>query len=128
MELNFYYGTTLLGIIEKIENVYIYTSNIRNEQILKNKMHLSKTEYDLFDSCKRESEALFVEFKRLLWNNLPDTLERANISFTYSENDLVYKPYINTTKVTEPPWEALVKLSKLKWFPSGFYVKDKNSA
>ena len=72
MELSFYYRSTLLGCLEKTENGYSYTSNITNEQKLINQMHLSKNNYNLFNSCKRESEALFSEFKRLITLYKPD--------------------------------------------------------
>ena len=112
-----------MGILEKTDAGYSYTSDVANEQYLKDKWLIDESNYGLFKSHKRESETLFIDFERLLWNVRPDCLDKANISFAYSDNDKVYKPYLNHAIVTDPSWEALIKLSFLPTFPSGFYSK-----
>ena len=104
--LYFYFNSTVLGFIEKTEQGYLYTSIAPNEQRYRYDYSF-RNDYSLFDSINRESDVLFPEFKRFLFSRRSDTLERAKIDATDSE------------------WIKLVKLSKLNWFPSGFYVQDK---
>ena len=97
-----------MGVIEKLENGYAYTSNIRNEQKLAEGYILTSVNYNLFGSNKKESRVLFPEFKALVENLRADILERAEINPDDSE------------------WERLVKLSKSPAFSSGFYVQQNN--
>ena len=128
MKLRYYYRYTLLGVLEKIGNKYFYTSNVANEQELERGYLISPSDYGLFNSNKRESETLFVDFKRLLWACHPSTLEWANISFVITDKDgnitdkgrnpFLYTKYgigytESTVTITDSEWEALIKLSKL---------------
>ena len=100
------YCTYEMGILEKVENGYKYMSNVENEQMLLDKGLLAYYEYNLWFSYNRESKVLFADFKKFLAEvKRKDILERAGITPEDSK------------------WETLVKLSKLKWFPSGFYVQ-----
>ena len=127
MKIYYYYGTTVLGFVEKTENGYMYTSNIPNEQKLKSKWLITESDYKLFDSFERESEELFPEFKKLIPGDDPDEYD----PMTYYQNayysrrirpDIIDRAKIN---FGNSEWEMLVKMSKLNWFPSGFYVQDK---
>ena len=84
--IKLFYCSTLLGYLEKTENEYVYTSNIPNEQMLKEKRTLTESEYGLWNSFKRESQKLFPDFEDLLkqWSRA-DILKRANITPEDSE-------------------------------------------
>ena len=107
MRIYYYYCSTVLGFVEKTEDGYMYTSNIPNERELKKNLLITESRYTLFDSFERESKELFPEFKEFCRSMRDDILCRAKINSGDSE------------------WDMLVKLSKLKWYPSGFYVQDK---
>ena len=100
------YCTHEMGILEKVENGYKYTSNVENEQMLLEKGFIEHSEYSLWSSCGRENNVLFADFDEFLAEvQRKDILERAGITSEDSR------------------WEKLVKLSKLTWFPRGFYVQ-----
>jgi len=106
MKLKYFYCTHELGILEKVEDGYRYTSNVSNEQMMLQRRLYFRCEYDLWDSNKRTSEELFPAFQKIVADaNREDIVKRAGI--TPDDSD----------------WEKLVKLSKLKYFPSGFYVQ-----
>ena len=107
MRIYYYYCSTVLGFVEKTEDGYKYTSNIPNEQNLKRNLLVTESRYTLFDSFERECKELFPEFKDFIRSMRPDIINRAKINSGDSE------------------WEMLVKLSKLKYYPSGFYVHEK---
>jgi hypothetical protein len=95
-----------MGILEKVENGYKYTSNAENEQMLLEKGFLDHSEYSLWFSYGRENKVLFADFDEFLAEvQRRDILERAGITPADSR------------------WEKLVKLSKLTWYPRGFYVQ-----
>ena len=75
-KVSLYYGTTLLGVLVKTNRGYSYTSNVRNEEKLKNGMLLIESEYGLFNSKQRESDELFSEFKCLIPPLESDEYER----------------------------------------------------
>jgi len=105
-KLKYMYCEREMGILEKVENGYRYTSNVANEQALLEEGLLAYSEYSLWFSHNRESQKLFVDFTKFLEEtSRRDILERAGITPEDSK------------------WEKLVKLSKLMWFPRGFYVQ-----
>ena len=105
LKIGYYYRSILLGVLEKTENGFIYTSNIANEQYSVDKGILTFSEYGLWNSYKRESKTLFSDFVDLLKScSRIDILETAKISSTDSR------------------WEILAKLSRLEWGTSSFYV------
>ena len=126
MKIFYYYGSTVLGFVEKTENGFMYTSNIPNEQKLRSERLITESDYKLFDSFERESEELFSEFKQLIPGNDPDEYDPT----TYWQNPYnrrVRPDTIDRAKINfgDSEWEMLTKMSKLNWFPSGFYVQDK---
>ena len=118
MKIGFYYNSTLLGYLEKTKNGFAYTSNIPNEKMLIKKRFLiygdnsyrllNSFSYQLWNSFKREKRMLFPEFEDLLItiSRRADIMKRAKI------------------EPTDSRWEKLVKLSALKFYPSGFYVQQ----
>lgn len=107
VKLILFYCTTPLGVLEKSNNGYVYTSNIKNEQRLSEEHLLISSDYNLYNSFKRESRKLFPEFERFIEQTRKDILERAGILPEDSQ------------------WDILVKLSQRPTFPSGFYVQQR---
>ena len=105
MRLTYYYCTTPLGILEKTPNGYKYTSNVRNEQRLREKRILSNMTYSLWNSCGEESSELFPDIERVLDETRENTLEMAGVTPQDSK------------------WDKLVKVAQLRAFPSGFYLQ-----
>jgi len=106
MKLTYFFCRIPLGVLEKTDNGYAYTSYTANEHWLLNRGSLCYSEYGLWDSYGRESRKLFQDMEELLAQcSRRDILERAGISPQDSR------------------WEKLVKLAQLKFFPSGFYVQ-----
>ena len=96
-----------LGILEKTDNGYRYSSNIEIEQDLKDRGVLMHSEYSLWYSVKRENKKLFPEFVTIINNcRRQDIMEQAGII------------------PQDSMWGKLVKLSRLSWFPQGFYVRQ----
>ena len=116
----FYYCTTPLGVLVKTSRGYSYTSNTRNEQRLKDELHLHESNYTLFDSCKRESEELFPEFKCLIPPLEADEYERLRCPDGNSNRAGIIKRA--GICVEDSEWEKLIKLAKLSFFSSGFRV------
>ena len=96
-----------MGELEKTDDgYYVYTSNAENEELLLVQGFLSLHGYNLWGSQGRKSKELFQEFKRFVAQaKRADIVKRAGINPEDSE------------------WERLVKLSKLSFFPTGFYVQ-----
>jgi len=106
MKLTLFFCRVPLGVLEKGESGYAYTSYTANEQMLLIQGALFYSEYGLWDSYRRESKTLFRDMERFLAEcSRRDIQERAGISPEDSR------------------WEKLVKLAQLKWFPSGFYLQ-----
>jgi len=106
MKLKYMYNTHEMGVLEKVEDGYQYTSNAHNEETLLNQGVLMRNEYGLWGSQKRTSNMLFAEFQEFLAETTRrDILRRAEI--TADDSD----------------WERLVKLSRLQYFPRDFYVQ-----
>jgi len=104
-KLVYYYRDVPLGVLEKTEKRYVYTSNIANEQKLRDNIAV-RANYELWGSFKRESSELFPEMARLLEKfSRQDIQERAGI------------------KPEDSVWEKLVKISQLNVYPAGFYVQ-----
>ena len=107
MKIGYYYRGILLGMLEKTENGYSYTSDTANEQYIMDGQLLTSDEYKLWNSYKKESKTLFSDFEHVLNRcQRKDILEDAKISSTDSK------------------WEALVKLSKLSWNTCNTYVSQ----
>ena len=120
MKLYFYYRFTVLGYVEKTDAGYLYTSNIRNEQKLKDSMHLRENNYNLFDSCKRESEVLFTEFKRIIpYKELDVNGQLVPFREGGCRRGCRIKDAAGIDE-EDSDWEKLVKISKIKPCPSGF--------
>ena len=104
MKLYYFFCDTPLGFLTKTEKGYAYTSNIDNEQKFRDHTAVS-CEYSLWGSLNRESRELFPEMERILREcSRKDIQERAGISPQDSK------------------WDRLVKLSRLSFYPAGFYV------
>ena len=110
MKICYMYGKKKLGVLEKTEDGYVYNSDLANEQYFRDRMILTYSckSYSLWHSANRKSRALFPEMMNVVrscWR--ADILEHAKIN----PNDT--------------PWERLVKLSQLKWYPNNhFYVQQ----
>ena len=99
-----------MGVLENTEKGYVYTSNTENEQMLLDSKHLAHSMYSLWYSYNRVSKELFIDFQRILSKaKRRDIVERAEINSNDSD------------------WEKLVKLSELKYYPSGFYVQSEEN-
>ena len=126
MKVGYYYGSRLLGILEKTEQGYSYTSNTVNEKVLSDRWLLFSGEYPLFNSYKKTSNILFPDFKRILFNE--DVFAGAKIfGFEHNSKWGIRKDIMERAKISsdDTEWDVLVKLSKLSWFPSnGFYVSQ----
>jgi len=106
VKLTYFYGNVPLGVLEKTEGGYVYTSYTANEEMLQMRGHLYYSEYGLWHSYKRESKKLFPDMENVIDAcSRSDIQERAGICPEDSR------------------WKKLVKLSRLKFFPSGFYVQ-----
>jgi len=105
MKLKYFYCTTPLGILERTPNGYKYTSNVRNEQRLKEGYLLTEANYGLWNSSGAESSELFPDIERVLDTRREDIWERAGVTPQDSK------------------WEKLVKISQLPTFPSGFFLR-----
>jgi len=109
-KMAYYYCDVPLGILEKTEKGYAYTSNIDNEQKLRDNIAV-RANYELWGSFKRESRGLFPEMEMLLKKfSRQDIQERAKI------------------KPEDSVWEKLVKISQLNVYPAGFYVRTLDEA
>ena len=120
-KVSLYYCTTPLGVLVKTYRGYSYTSDVRNEQKLKEEYLLCDSNYTLFDSDKRESKELFPEFKSLIPSLEPDETDeyerlRCPDSTCSSREALIKRAGICAG---DSEWEKLVKLSKRPTFPSG---------
>jgi hypothetical protein len=105
MRLTLFYRRVPLGVLEKNENGYAYTSYIENEETTRGFLH--DYQYGLRGSFKRESRKPFPVFEEILENcSRKDIQERANINPKDSK------------------WEKLVKYSQLNWFTPNFYVQQ----
>ena len=109
MKICYYYYDKRLGVLEKTKDGYVYNSDIANEQYFRDKMMLkySDRKYGLWHSTNRKSKMLFPEMM-----NVIRSCRRA---------DIVERAQINPK---DSLWDRLVKLSKLNWFPKGFYVQQ----
>ena len=106
MKLSYFFCDTPLGVLRKTKSGYSYTSNIENEQALRMTYRLTESEYTLWNSYQRESNALFPDILEVLRKCLrKDLLIMADVSPQDTE------------------WEILVKVSSLPAFTSGFYLK-----
>ena len=110
MKLSLYFCRHQMGVLERIDKDYIYSSNIDTEESLMKQRFLQLHEYSLWYSQNRHSKELFPEFSSILRAvaKRKDILKRAEI--TSKDSD----------------WEKLVKLGELRWFPTGFYVQTLN--
>ena len=94
-----------LGVLERTENGYMYTSYPENEQTIHEL--LLAYGYKLWHSFKRENRMLFPEFEHIIKNcRRKDILEFAGITDRDSR------------------WDKLEKLSRLEWFTSDLYVQQ----
>ena len=107
MKICYCYRRKQLGVLEKIEDGYVYNSDIANEQYFRDKMMLVPREYGLWNSVNRKSKTLFPEMM--------------DVVHSCSREDIVRRAQINHE---DTPWERLVKLSSLKWLTQGFYVQQ----
>ena len=105
IKLKYFYGTTPLGTLERTPKGYKYTSNVRNEQELKDGYILINSNYSLWNSSGEESLELFADIKEVLDTTRGDILERAGVT-----------PEDST-------WEMLIKIAQRPTFPSGFYLQ-----
>lgn len=104
MQLHYYFCDVPLGVLTKTEKGFADTSNIANEQKLRDHIVVS-CEYNLWGCLNRESRELFPEMERFLIKcSRKDIQEMAGISPQDSK------------------WDKLVKLSRLRFYPSGFYT------
>ena len=110
LKIGLYYRGCQFGFLEKTENGYSYTSNIRTEERYRPSQVFPQADYSLWGSFKRGSKTLFAEFKYILYSccRREDIVGRARIE----QND--------------SDWEKLVKLSKLDWFTPSFNVQQIN--
>jgi len=109
MKIIYVYGKTELGELTKKDNkVYVYNSNILNEQKLYNTSEGFKaSNYSLWNSVERESTFLFGEFIQLLHELSRKELTRSLAKISGKESD----------------WEKLTKFAKLDYYTRTFYVK-----
>jgi len=107
MRITLYFYKTPMGVLERNEKGYVYTSYIENEQMLRERRLMSDSEYSLWGSYKRGSKLLFPEFERII--------EQC------SRQDIVQNAEINSD---DSKWDKLIKLSRLQWYPRGFYVQQ----
>jgi len=113
MKLTLFYCDLQMGVLEKTEKGYVYNSNIENEErmidLIESKL-LPDSVYSLWYSYNRVSKELFIEFQRIVSKaKRRDIVERAEIT----SNDTL--------------WEKLVKLSELRYYPTGFYVQSEEN-
>jgi hypothetical protein len=107
IKLTLYFRRIPLGVLEKIENEYIYTSYIENEQQTQLMQLLTTYEYSLWGSSKRKTRKLFSEFEEIIIRcSRADILEYASIN------------------PQDSAWDKLIKLSRLQWFTPNFYVQQ----
>ena len=103
-KLTLFFHRMPLGVLEKTENGYRYTSYADNEQELRDL--LIAHDYTLFGSFKREKKELFPEFKEIL-----KSCSREDI-----RKDAGIDPH-------DSMWEKLVKLSILDFLTPNLYVQ-----
>ena len=101
----YFYCATPLGTLEKTPKGYKYTSNVRNEQRLKDAYLLIDSNYSLWNSTERENPELFDDMKKVLYTTRGDILELAGVTAEDSE------------------WDMLVKIAQRPTFPSGFFLR-----
>jgi hypothetical protein len=105
MELSYCFCGVQLGVLTRTAKGYAYTSNLANEEKLRDHT-VVRGNYNLWWSLKRESRVHFPEMEIFLTQCLrQDIQERAGISQQDSR------------------WDKLVKLSRLHWYPAGFYLE-----
>ena len=104
------YRGLVLGVLEKTDCGYMYSSHYDNEQKARDSGLLTKSEYSLWYSKKRESKKLFPEFVEII-----NSCRRA---------DIMELAYITTKDST---WEKIVKLSQLDWHTTNFYLQPFDS-
>jgi hypothetical protein len=108
MKIKLIYCDTLVGELEKTEDdKYIYTSNIYNEQKLSKERRCFKySDYTLWNSFKKESSELFIDFETILLRcSREDVLKCVGITPEGSK------------------WERLLKLSTLEVRENNFFVQ-----
>ena len=106
MKLKYFYNTTPLGTLEKTQEGYKYTSNVRNEERLREKRILSNMNYSLWNSSGQESADIPPDIMKALATMRGEILERAGVT---PEDSI---------------WDVLVKVSRRKTLPSGFYLQE----
>jgi len=96
----------MMGVLERTERGYMFSSNLENEQKIKDVGILTSHDYSLWHSIKRENKKLFPEFVQIINN-----CRRADI--------------IKAASITpqDSMWDKLVKLSRLSWYTPNFYVQ-----
>jgi len=107
MKISLFYCGMELGWLEKTEKGFSYTSNIEVEQEIREERIRIETQYKLWSSIEREEKNLFLEFEHIL--------------MACRRSDIVQDAGIDSN---DSRWDKLVKLSKLRWFPQGFYVQQ----
>jgi hypothetical protein len=108
MQLTLFYRGIPLGVVERTENGYRYTSYTENEQEPLKRRWFTQSDYNLWGSFKREKPMLFSEFEKIISDcRRSDILEAAEIN------------------PKDSLWDKLVKLSHLNWHQSNnFYVQQ----
>ena len=107
VKLTLFFRRIPLGVLERTENGYRYTSYIENEQKAVNDTPLLAYGYRLQFSSGRESPKLFPEFMGIIDScSRKDILEQTGIS------------------PQDHPWEKLVKLSAVEWLTTNLYVQQ----
>ena len=105
IKLTLFFRRMPLGVLERTEKSYRYTSYLDNEQTLREL--LIAHDYTLFGSFKREKKELFPEFKEILTNcSREDIQKNAGID------------------LQDSMWEKLVKLSRLNYLTPNLYVQQ----
>ena len=105
MKLALMFYDTKLGILEKVQDGYIYTSNIEGEKAMQKRLPDLCVLYDLAGSNALKTKTLPRQFVDIIKKfSRPDIIEAAGIAS--GDGD----------------FEKLVKLASLPTFPKNFYV------
>jgi len=109
MKIIYLFGNTELGeLTKKDSKVYVYNSNVLNEQKLYNTSEGFKaSNYSLWNSIERESTFLFSDFIQLLHVLSSKELIKSFAKISGKESD----------------WEKLIKFAKLDYYTRTFYVQ-----
>ncbi len=104
MKLTYNYRNLELGVLEFIDNNFVYNSNLNNEKKIKEKT-LGLLDYHLYNSINKKSKEIFLDFKMWIDNSRNDLTKVCN--FTKKDSD----------------WDKLIKIAKTNFCMGDFTLK-----